>query len=258
MRSLEANVELEGVEFHLFQDGAVNRWSGRVAASEGAIEESVAVFGGSALAEKRVHLRCENVGIGVNQYEALELLLARYVWVVLLEDDVVVSPYYLRLARVLFEQLEDREDVACFSLGFRLLCARHKVEENNNKIMFNWGHWWGEGLWSGKWARVWPYFEEYQELVGDCDFVMRPHEAIVALFRSRGWPGTNTTQDVARDMAISCAGMERVRTVVNRGISTGEWGQHFTPRKFRAMGFDDQELYALEADAVLDRFEWRR
>lgn len=255
--SLEANLWREAVDFYLFQDGAVNVWSERVAGSGEGIRESVELFEGSTLGGAVVLQRVGNVGIAVNEYGALEHLVARHEWVLILEDDVVVSPYYLRLARVLFGQLEDREEVGAFSLGFKKLCRLDEMRANLDKIMYTCGHWWGDGLWASKWGRARPFYEEYMALVQECDYVARPHFEIRSLFMARGWPAMNTTQDAAKDMAISAAGMERVRAVVNRGISIGERGQHFRPGQFRALGFQDQEPYVFESDAVLDRFEWR-
>ncbi len=255
---MEQNTALDNLDFHLFQDGAVNFKSGRLVGSADGITRSVRVFNASGLPRKTVHAIVRNVGIALNQHRALEYLVMRYPWVVLLEDDIVLSPYYLRLCRVLFAQLEARDDVASFCLGFKKLCAHHQVQANKNMIMLNCGHWWGEALWSSKWARIRPFFAEYIDLVSDCDYEARPHEAIATLFEKRGWPAMGTTQDAAKDMAISAAGMERARAVVNRGISIGDQGQHFTPQLFRALGFHDQKPYVFESDAVLDRFEWRR
>lgn len=258
VRSLEANGDLKGVDFHLFQDGAVNRWSGRLCGSGPGIMAAVSLFKASGLRRKTVHVHLDNVGIALNQHRALEYLVMRYPWVVLLENDVVLSPHYLRLARVLFEQLEAESNVCSFCLGFKKLCPRHRVADNLDKMIRVCGHWWGEGLWSNKWARARPFFDEYYHLVADCDYQARPHEAITGLFRAHGWPSINTTQDAAKDMAIYSAGMERVRLVVNRGISIGRHGTHSTPALYRGLGFDDQEPYVFESDAVLDRFQWSR
>lgn len=256
--SLEEQTDLEDVDFHLFQDGAVNEFSGRVAGDGELISECVQLFGFSVLPVKSVHGHSGNIGIARNGAKVLGTLTGGYEWVIALEDDVVLSPHYLRLARVLFAQMRQREDVAAFSLGFKKLCARHRVAENLDKVIWNFGHWWGDGLWSRKWREWRPYYDEYVALVSECDYRDRPHGAIVDLFKRRGWPSPGTTQDAARDMAIAAAGMQRVRAVVNRGISVGRRGQHFTPRQFSALGFDDQEPYVFESDGDLERFAWRR
>lgn len=257
VESLAGGTRASEGDYHLFQDGVVNRWSGRVAGLRAGMRESLGVFRDSALPVKYEHCRDENLGIAVNQFEALEFMCGQYERVVLLEDDVVLSPHYLRLAGVLFDQLEDRGDVFSFCLGFKRLCARYQVGENLDKMIRVCGHWWGECLWSAKWKLARPHFMEYYHLVGDVDYQERPDRAIRALMERNEWPSPSTSQDAAKDMAVYAAGMERVRLVVNRGISVGRRGVHFTPVIFQRLGLDDQEPFVFASDAELDWFEWR-
>ena len=256
--SLEQQTHLEETYFHLFQDGSKNVFSGRECADQADIERCVNVFAEADLPRAFFHVREENAGIAINQFEAIEGMVAQYDYVLMLEDDVVLSPYYFRLMRVLFEQLEDQEDVFGFCLGFKKLCARHKTRENLDKIFKTCGHWWAEAFWADRWERVRPHFLEYYRLVQDKDYVMRPSQEIRELFRRKGWPSPVTSQDAAKDMAIYSAGMERVRTVVNRAISVGKRGVHFTPAIFRKLGFHDQEPCIFAEDAILQKFEWRK
>jgi len=258
LASLEGQTCLDETDFHLFQDGPVNEFSGRECARGDDVAACVDVFAEAHLPTAYSHVRQWNVGIGIHQFQAVERMVAEYDHVLMLEDDVVLSPHYLRLVRVLFEQLEDRRDVFGFCLGFKKLCAKHKTGENLDKIFETCGHWWAEAFWADRWERMFPHFMEFHRLIEGVDYMYRPHKEIVALFRRKGWPSPVSSQDVAKDMAISAAGMVRVRTVVNRAISVGEHGMNFTPRGFRKLGFHDQEPFVFEEDAILQKFEWRK
>lgn len=258
LKSLEGQTYLEEIDFHLFQDGVVNKFSGRVCANAADVAVCVDVFAEAKLPTAFFHVRDWNAGIGIHQFEAVERLVAEYDHVLMLEDDVVLSPHYLRLVRVLFEQLADREDVFGFCLGFKKLCAKHKVEENLGLVFETCGHFWAEAFWADRWERMRPHFMEFYRLVQGVDYVYRPHEEIQALFRRKGWPSPASSQDAAKDMAISSAGMVRVRTVVNRAISVGERGMNFSPAAFRGLGFHDQEPYVFMEDRYLQKFEWRK
>jgi len=254
LQSLEAQTHLGNVTFHLFQDGAVNAFSKTVWADPAEVEECVDVFEASALPNKCSHVQKWNVGTGINQFAAMETLTRDYDYAAILEDDILLSPYWLRLARVLLDQAKDRQDIFSFSLGFRKLCPQDEAEQNLDKLVYGTPHWWGEALVSERWSRARPHFLDYYELIRHCDYRHRPSAAITELYRRKEWTQDATSQDGGKDMAAWAAGMRRVVTVVNRGISTGAQGVHFRPQQFQQMGFDQQEPYSYDKDATLDRF----
>jgi len=257
LASLEQQTELGGAAFHMFQDGAVNPHSGRVAGNEARIWQVRTLWQGARLPHKREAVcRPQNAGIGIHQFEALEWMVTQYERVLLLEDDVVLSPHWLRLARVLYDQMAEWEDVFSFSLAWKRRCGRGQIARSLPLLTSACGHWWGECLTARNWARVRPYFMPYYELIQDVDYRDRPHDAIIAVYQSMDWDQPYTTQDGAKTMAVWRAGMRRAVTVVNRGIGIGQLGEHYNPVLFRQLGMDDQAPYIFESDATLERFEW--
>lgn len=254
LASLEQQTHLEGLDFHLFQDGAVNKFSGERHATSKNIAASVAAFDDADLPRKTAHIHEENVGTGINQFSALEYMVSNYEYIVMLENDVILSPHWMRLTRVLFEQIKDRGDIFSFSLGFRRWCPEEEITQNLNKVRYGNPHWWGEAIVSERWARARPHFLEYYELIKDIDYRLRDNVAIWKLYEDKGWRRAATSQDGGREMAVWAAGMRRVCAVVNRGVSIGAMGVHFRPWEFWEMGFDDQEPYIFEEDANLEAF----
>lgn len=255
LASLEQQTHLDKLDFHLFQDGAKNRFSLKRYADPEDIVAVADAFREADLPNKMVHIHKHNVGTAINQFQAIEYMTANYEYVIILEDDVVLSPYYLRLARVMFGQVKDRKDIFSFSLGFRRVCQKDEIEQNLDKVKFGRPHFWDMGLVAERWERARPHFMEYYEIVKDVDYGQRNPLPILKLFLRKGWPHTATSQDSGRDMASHAAGMKRCVTVVNRGISIGQEGTHWTPVTFEAKGYADQVPYVFESDAMLEEFE---
>lgn len=255
LASLEQQTDLEGVAFHFWQDGAVNAYSGRVAGDQNRIEQTRALWAKAELPCKHTHWRIQNVGIGIHQFEALEWMIQRYRQIVILEDDVVLSPFWLRLVRVLYGQMDEWPDVFSFSLGFRRRCGRGQIAANLNRLTTARSHWWAECFTAANWARVRGNFLLYYRLIQEVDYANLPREEILALYEADGWDWPYVTQDAAKEWAVWRADMVRAVAVVNRAIGIGKEGMHFNPAIFKAAGMDGQMPYIFEGDAELKRFE---
>ena len=252
--SLERQAHLGNVGFHLFQDGAVSAFDGKERANPDDILRSIAVFKDAQLPKRVMHIRPTNVGVGIAQFGAYEYMTAHYEYVIVLENDVVLSPHYLRLARVLFGQIGDRDDIFSFSLGFRKVCPKEEARDHLHEMRFGTAHWWGEGFLSERWREIRPHFMEYYALIRGVDYRKRPSAEIHALYQRKGWTQTATSQDGGKDMAVHASGKGRIVAVVNRGVSTGMEGEHFRQEEWLRMGFHQQEPYVFEEDATLEEF----
>jgi len=258
LHSLAGQFEPPEMDFHLWQDGAVNRYSGRQVGDQGRIDEAVRLFARSGVPGfKMAHTRAENVGVGINQFEAYEWMCQYYGRIVMVEDDVILSPFWSRLLPVLFDELAHHPDTFGFTTGFRRWCGKDELERWLGQVAPGRPHWWMIGFTPQRWARIRPYFLRYYDLIRECDYGQLPHGKVVALFEEVGHAHQASSQDGGKDMALHCAGMHRVRTTVNRGVSIGREGVHFNPRLFERMGFHDQEPYVHESDRTRGQFEWR-
>lgn len=257
LQSLEAQVDAPLVDWHLFQDGAVNRFSGRVVGDDDKIQEATHAFFDAPLRGLKVaHLRESNAGVGINQFEAYKFMCRHYQHIVMLEDDVVLSPYWARLLPVLFEGLAVHPDAFGFTTGFRRWCEPDDIEAHLGQVAPGRPHWWMIGFTPERWARIRGHYLRYYELIRECDYGEIPHGEIVALFEEVGHAHHASSQDGGKDMAVELAGMHRVRTTVNRGISIGREGVHFSPQLFERLGFHEQEPYVFESDRTCNQFEW--
>lgn len=255
LASLEAQTDLRDVDFWLFQDGAVNRWSGNRYATDEATQQCLRIFARAKLPNKWSVAHEHNVGVAVNSFEALEELTTHYERVLLLECDVVLSPHWLRLSRYLYADLAIRPEVFSISPGFLTL------GNNPAEVRYGWTHMWAEAFLADRWKAIRGYYTEgFYSFVAECDYMARDVKGINALYAEHGHKGgpggLAWSQDGGRQLAMMRAGMVRAYLPVPRAIGIGREGIHFTPDLFRSCGFDNPGPFIHDADATREVFTW--
>lgn len=253
--SLCQNTHLKNTDFHLYQDGSIDRFTKKPITDNEKINKCVDLFDASSLPNKNKYIRKENVSIAINQFEAYEGLTSNYEYVLILEDDLILSPHYLRLIRVLIKQFENEDGVFSVSLNFRRCCEPADVSKRLDQVTNLKEHWWAECFSSKKWQLIRPHFLKYYELVKNVYYHERPREPILQLFREMNYPTHVSSQDAAKEASVICCGLKRINTVVNRGIYIGEHGVHFRPEIFRKLNFHNQEPYIFPEDKDIKEFK---
>ena len=256
LKSLMAQTELDNAEFHLLQDGAVNMFSKKRRAQEFDIGACVKLFDQARLPSKLVHRQEHNVGVGINQREGIGWLSETYERIMIIEDDVLLSPHWLRLARILFDEMETQPDVFGFSPGFRRMCDMGDSYPNMGYMEQTKQHLWTECFTAQNWWRIQEHMAPFYALIADCDYNYRPRETISALHLGRGAPKGDTSQDWARVVAIELSGMQRMQCTVNRGFSIGRTGINFNNSYYEGLHLGEQAPYIFDDDATREGFEW--
>jgi len=254
LKSLEANA-LDDLEFHLFQDGNICKFTGTERTKESLIMESVKLFEESKLPEKKLHKQEKNVSVAINQFEAMRFLMKNYEQFIFLENDIVVSKNFIGLMKRVLTQYEDDGQIACISPGFRRKCYEDDIDYFANKLMLADGHFWAEACWSKKWKMVEDEFMAYYNIVQHRPYNQRDDAQIKALYARSGIMKSATSQDNGKDWAILKAGMRRARFIVNRATGIGDYGVHSTPAKMKKMGDGHNSIYKFEGELKLPSFE---
>jgi len=254
IESLEKNILTE-TNFHLFQDGAVCKFTNEELADTNKIVESIGVFYKSKLPNKHYHVRDKNVSVAINQFEAMQYLRKNYEQFIFLENDVIVSSNFMILTRRLLEQFKKDERVACISPGLRLLCKENDIGKNLNKLKYSKGHFWAEACWSSKWERVEKEYMTYYNIVKNTPYRKRDEVAIRALFARNGHKAPTTSQDQGKDWAIQKAGMKRARLIVNRATGIGDHGIHSTPAKLKKSLDGHNPIYVYKEELDIKEFK---
>jgi len=257
LASLEAQTDLEGVDFHLYLDGAVNPVSGVRYGKQKGIDTCARIFNMAKLPNKFIHIREANANIGIASFEATEQLAATYERVMQMEDDIVLSPHWFRLARILYDELEAHPDVYSFSPAFRRTHRKEIDAQYMDTVTYGWNHMWCECFTADRWQRIRPEYMEYHELISEVDYIERFEEPIQKLYARKGMrPGLARSQDGGREMTIRLNGMRRAALAVNRAIGIGQRGIHFTPEIFKRLGFENQAPFIFADDATREGFTW--
>ena len=255
LAALEAQTAVGDAQYWLFQDGAVNHYSGRVHGKDEDVAACVRLFDNAKLPDKHITAWDRNVGVAINSLEALDTLSAAFERVILLEDDVVLSPHWFRLARILFDDLEAHPGVFSITPGFRAE-GRDPAE-----VRIGWRHMWAECFLAARWREIRPfYIEDFWPHVAECDYFDRDIEAIDALYARRGVhggpDGLAWSQDGGRQLAMLRAGLVRAFLPLNRAVGIGREGIHFTPALFHQRGYDNPGPFIHPGDATCEGFTW--
>lgn len=257
LASLEMQTDLRGVDFHLFLDGAINHVSGNRYAYQKDIDACERIFERSRLPNRHIHKQEHNVSVGIASLEATDTLASTYERIMQLEDDIVLSPDWFGMARTLYDELESHPDVYSFNPGFRRIEQRSQDAANLGRIAYSWNHMWCECFTADRWQRIRDYYMEYHAYIVEEDYIERTDGPVAAFYDDLGMrDGLARSQDGGREMAISRAGMRRAQCAVNRALGIGQHGIHFTPARYRNMGFAKQIPFVFASDATQERFEW--
>lgn len=213
IESLEKN-DNTNILYHLFQDGGTSVAS-----------QNIDLFRHSSLSGTTT-LRDRSFGCHSNFYYTFKELLNKYKYVVILEDDIVVSPHFMSLMKALLKQYEET-NVAAIRIDRVLRCKEDEIENYRDILSYtedisDWGSF---GVWSTKWKNIMLEYEKYQKLVESS--INHPHEEIRELFAQGGFPQILSRGfDGALTYAVLKSGFKQLSTIVPRVSHIGIVGLH--------------------------------
>jgi hypothetical protein len=230
---------------HLFQDGAVNRYSGIRYAEDADIAASLAVFR-EYFPRGHVHVSPDNIGITENILRAETFVFEKMRAPVgyFFEDDLEISPHYVAALDTMRRAFARFERIVYFNANGAYGASVEQQRQGARRLIFM-GHFWGFALKRSHWLRMQPFLDAYHRLIVGRDERIHPLEEIRALFRSWGKTQTHpsTGQDSARDLATHLMGRWRASCYPVLGRYIGATGAHFTPGRYREFGFDKTVVY---------------
>ncbi|PTL33958.1 glycosyl transferase [Prevotella sp. oral taxon 376] len=144
LASLLQNAETGNSELYVFSDAA------RSAADEDAVRQVREIVRGTT-GFKQVHIieRAENWGLARNVIDGVSTVVNRHGRVIVLEDDLVVSPYFLRFMNEALETYADEPRV-----GHIQACDFTQDTTLPDTFLIQWTGSWG---WA-TWQRAWTHF----------------------------------------------------------------------------------------------------
>lgn len=240
-QQIEANINERPVA--LFQDGAVNRYSGIRRADDVAIRANVEIFK-HYFPYGRTFVADHNLGVALN-FERAE----RYAFeelnqdaALFFEDDLLLSPFYVNaLDQLVHLALKDDRIGYVSAYGIQ---GPLSSDANSEPLRYETlGHLWGFGLTKQLWQRNRRFVEPYLELVRNTDYRQRDVRAVARLFSSWGMGCPATSQDVVKHMACVLNDASNLNLSFSLGKYIGSSGLHMNPEWFAFLGYDRTELY---------------
>ena len=237
---------VEDREFHLFQDGAVNRWSRMRYASEQDIEACIEMFR-AAFPNGTVHYTGDNIGIFENfcRAEAYFFEENAFDTAWFFEDDMVLSPVYFLMMERLQAWAARSSRVAYFSAYGNYYASPSEVAENRRAII-PLDHHWAFGLRRAAWLKMQPMLAGYFEHVRGQDYARRYHRGIFEYFAKSGLVPRGSSQDAAKMWTCARLGLLRLRTFAPFARYIGTKGAHMTKERFDELGFANTVLEETE------------
>lgn len=235
----QQGVAMQGRRVILFQDGARNAYSGRLAAEPAEIAACIAAFR-EHFPQGEVMAAEANLGVAGNFLRAerhlFETLGAECGF--FFEDDLVLAPRYLATLEALREALVERPEVGYFAC-YGNLAAGLADQLARPRQMRRMEHLWGFGLFRRHWRDLQPLLADYYALLRGRDYhpKSRPTAAILEHYRSRGIPLAVSSQDDVKKVLTYHLGRVALNTHLVSARYIGERGLHSTPQRYAAGGY---------------------
>ncbi|WBV42548.1 hypothetical protein [Pseudoroseomonas cervicalis] len=234
----QERVDLGEYDFHLFQDGAVNKYSNETYANFGDLEYCTRIFL-EAFPNGVVHNWEHNIGVCENflraESEFFEKQGAPVAY--FFEDDLKLEPDYFFYMEKVRKLSEASGSVGYFAAYGAL---RHSTEHviRNQQRLNRMDHLWGFGLFKSHWFAMQPQMQIYYDLVLGKDYRKRNTEHIFSELKRNGILVRASSQDDVKKAVTYNLQKVALNTWLPHALYIGETGLHMNPETFRSLGFD--------------------
>ncbi|MEW6125114.1 MAG: hypothetical protein AB1698_21115 [Pseudomonadota bacterium] len=254
LRSLERQISgsLEGREVHLFQDGIVSPVSGRVYAEVETVKYNINEFL-NVFPQGFVHVQGWNKGIAehFNYVERYFFEINQFEAAIFLEDDMVLSEFYLSIMDELIDYAKTTEKIGYVAAYGNHYAPLDAQLENKSKII-DMHHHWAFALLRRQWLRQKPLVDEYLTLISGVEYKNRDHIKIIDFFTSKGFLPFTTSQDAVKGAIAHMTGATRLMTFPCYGKYIGRTGMNFTEKAYELMKFDT----TIMCDSMPEKLDW--
>lgn len=241
--SLRPQVD-ESDQIILFQDGFRNAYSGQLRARPEDVVACMRLFRtivpwGSVAASDR------NLGIAENYERAEQEIFARRQAScgLFLEDDLVLSPNFLAVTRMLLD-LARRDPRIGYVSAYGNFWATASEQEYRARELIHMHENWGFAMTRDAWLAERPFRREYLRRIQGTDYIERDNAEIIRFYESRGWKTAVTSQDAERWIACLELGKVRLTTFPCHARYIGRVGVHFNEAYYDRANFAAATFFA--------------
>lgn len=251
LESIRSQTKFDDYRYFLFQDGAVNKFSGIRYAEDKDIIECVELAK-QYIPDIKIYDYSFNLGVYLNYYRAEKELFENlgYERIYFFEDDLVLNKNYFEILEYMMDNCNNTNVVVVNAIGYSPKIPLDEQIKNSKKVIINSGHFWGYGLYRDKWRLRQEYMKWYDEIMNSIDYRQRPSSIIREGYKKLGFKGEATSQDGAKEAAYLAAGLIRIGTFTVNARYIGETGLHSTSTIFKNIGWDDPNIYNGEFEGL--------
>ena len=253
LASLEAQTDLDEVDFFFYQDGAVNPFSGRRHATNAQVAESLATFKASRLPNKTIVVKDHNVGTAIQKFEILEALFPKYRYVMMLDNDLIFNKYYVRTLLTLFRQFESYPEIGMLQTSY-FYNARTPPETaafarvHADVVKYGYGQRWEQGFWRKNWPQIREHFLPYVLLARHTDYkemLLYDKPAFTKAKRKIIGLYSTVSADFVLEKCVGRAGFRGIHTAALRHRTIGRDGIYSNKQKFDRMKMGRVKVYSV-------------
>jgi hypothetical protein len=225
----------------IFLDGAVNTEKGESSAKNAKLVERSRAIALEVFPKARIYQNSVNAGCGLQWAAMLSTVFdfLHYDEIIAIEDDLVLSNYYIRTVNKMLYKFKDD-----FRVGMVSAFSERNKEEHDPYLdcLTTCGHLWGVGIWKSRWAM-------WRDNMAEWSKVFHKHkesdiEKVLEHVRSLG--GKKTEGSVNDSLLYNVMLKNKqipISTVANCAKYIGEIGAHGTKEFFSSRGFDDMPFH---------------
>lgn len=197
----------------------------------------------------RLYVSESNFGVGFNTKAARETVFKSHDAAVFIEDDLVLSPWYMDMMDELEDQFRDDNRIGmvngyCGAVKGIGNSVQHQKENIDKFVAME--HTLAPILWAKKYEIIKPILYEYYDLLKHDNYIRRPHNKILRFWNSKGVVDTQkivTSQDCATVLSMLLNNQIKISTATNNLLYIGVRGVHSTRAAYDNYGWDKFPVY---------------
>lgn len=226
LEALERNENIDRYDFIIFQDGAVNKFSGNRLARDEEIEMSIELTEDADLPNKEIRVNDHNLGIAIQRDKVLSLLEDDYDLLIQIENDLVLGRHGLNLLESMARQFNNH--VCSIHRNERYNSINKPKEKLDKVIITDKLHWFSATMWSHTYEDIKSRWRKYMDICGDVEYGKRNRDRIFSAFPDAGVASSDAVcGSILREKRVW-----RVMPCVSRANYIGKNGVHVSPRTY--------------------------
>lgn len=238
--SIINNKNFDKFDWYFFQDN--NKIKNKYLCDSYLIDYCVAHIENFPATNKQIIVNEQNEGVA-KQKQKIHELYNYYDKIIVLEDDMILSPYYFKVLLAMNKQYP-----------YYVVQASDKTsglpkDDYKNHLLeaeFSGCHWWGYLMPYNVFKAIEPMFNEYLSIIGD-DYRNRPGEIIRNKFNVQA-----TSQDSILSKHIDEGSIKKLAMKIPRARYIGENGLHSNSKIFKKYNFHLHKQYIFDKDQIID------